>query len=174
MRKIYLPGKVKLIIGLIAKDEDLFNKAFFYLEKKLSRIDFKSDILKFKTTNYYQSEIGKNLKRVFISFSKLITQNSLADIKLTTCRLETRLSKDKKRVINIDPGYLALSKLVLATTKDFSHRIYINKGIYEEITLIFTKDTFTELPWTYPDYRTKEYIDTFNHIRRIYQTQITN
>ncbi len=173
MRKSHLPEKVKLITGLIAEDKNLFDEAFFYLERKFSKIDFKSDLLDFKNTNYYNNEIGSNLKRMFISFRRFINQETLADIKLFANRLEKKLSRNNKRTINIDPGYLTLSKLVLATTKDFSHRIYIKKGIYEEVTLLFKKDTFTELEWTYPDYRTIKYIETFNHIRRIYQTQIS-
>ena len=74
----------------------------------------------------------------------------------------------KCRLINIDPGYVDLAKLVLATTKDYAHRIFLRKGIFAEITLTFRGSSFSVNDWTYPDYRSKEYIDIFNQIRKLY------
>ena len=75
--------------------------------------------------------------------------------------------------VNIDPGYVTLSKLVLATTKDYSHRIYIGKGIYGEVTLQYTKGTFTPFPHTYPDYQTRIAIEFFNQVRDFVKKNIT-
>ena len=82
------------------------------------------------------------------------------------------LSSNNKRRVNIDPGYISLDKLVLFTTKNYSHRIYLNEGIYAEVTLKFERKSFVPLPWTYPDYKTLEYIDFFNKIRETYKDQI--
>jgi len=84
---------------------------------------------------------------------------------------------ERKRDVNIDPGYLSLSKLVLASTKDFYHRLYLNHGIYAEITLVFKKEThskggFQPIKWTYPDYASQEYRKIFNQIRGIYKGNI--
>ena len=160
--------RVKLIIGFIYKDEAVFIKAKEKLRRKFGRIDFVSGPMDFGYTDYYEPEMGKELKRRFVSFAKLIPIQDLYRIKLYTNRLETRFLAHKLRQINIDPGYLDLAKLVLATTKDYAHRIFLRKGIFAEITLSYRGESFSPNDWTYPDYRTKEYIDIFNQIRKLY------
>jgi len=118
--------------------------------------------------------MGEDLKKIFISFKKPILPQDLAKIKIGTNKIENRLSFDKKRTINIDPGYLELSKLVFATTKDFKHRIYLSHGIFAEVTLFYDNKTFKAWEWTYPDYKSQEYINIFNKIREIYARQIKN
>ena len=164
--------QVKLIIGFIFKEERIFNKIKVILEKRFGKIDFESQILSFNHTTYYAEEFGKHLKRRFVSFKKLISPSKLPEIKIITNKLEKKLSKGLKRTINIDPGYLNLSKLVLASTKDYKHRIYLNKGIYSEVTLFYGNKSFRPWEWTYPDYGTCEYIAIFNKIRGIYAIQI--
>ena len=162
----------KLIIGFIFKTEPQYKKAKAALIKHFCDIDYESDTLEFNLTDYYEPEFGQNLNRKFISFKKVISPGKLARIKTLTNRLEKKFSKGGKRAVNIDPGYLNLSKLVLASTKDYAHRIYLDKGIYAEITLIFRNKTFGPWEWTYPDFRTAEYIAIFNQIRQIYTEQI--
>ena len=164
----------KLIAGFIFGQERLFQNAKSRLRKKFGLIDFESDTLPFTHTQYYDQEIGENLKRKFISFKKLILPSELASIKIYTNRIENIFTRKSKRQINIDPGYIELSKLILATTKNYKHRIYLNKGIYAEATLYYQNHTFRAWGWTYPDYQTQEYIDIFNKIRLIYTKQITN
>ena len=156
---------VKLIIGFIYKDEAIFIKSKDQLKRKFGRIDFKSDPLDFNHTAYYEKEMGVGLKRRFISFAKPISIQDLYLIKLYTNRLEGRFLNSGVRQVNIDPGYLDLAKLVLASTKDYAHRIYLRKGIFAEVTLSYRNNSFTFNDWTYPDYRSQEYIDIFNKIR---------
>ncbi len=172
MGKICRHEPVKLITGLIGK-ESSFDKIKTKLSRKFGKIDFESKILDFTYTDYYNREMGLNLKRQFLSFERLISPDMLPDIKNYTNALESKfLSSNKKRSVNIDPGYLSLSKLVLATTKDHQHRIYLGKGIYAEVTLRYRNKTFCAWEWTYPDYRTKEYISIFNHLRKeLYQVK---
>lgn len=165
---------VKLIIGFIFKEENIIDKAKSLLEERFGKIDFISQTLPFRHTDYYENEFGKNLFRKFISFKKLIQPSILPKIKIITNRIEKKLSSHTRRQINIDPGYLGLAKLVLATTKDYKHRIYLNQGIYAEITLFYQDKTFKSWEWTYPDYKTPEYIAIFNRIRDIYAEQIKN
>ena len=160
--------KVKLVIGFIYKDEAFFIKAQNRLRKKFGKVDFVSKCLDFNCTDHYEAEMGKLLKRRFISFTKLIHIQDLYRIKLYTNRLETKFLTDKSRQLNIDPGYIDLAKLVLATTKDYAHRIFLRKGIFAEITLSFRGNSFSANEWTYPDYCSKEYIDIFNQIRGLY------
>lgn len=165
-------GGVKLIIGFIFKEEGILNKTRFLLERQFGKIDFESQTLPFTHTDYYEKEFGRNLKRKFISFKKLILPQNLPKIKIITNIIEKKLSTQGSRTINIDPGYLDLAKLVLASTKDYKHRIYLNQLIYAEVTLFYENKSFRPWEWTYPDYKTPEYIAIFNQIRNIYTQQI--
>ncbi|MCM8762925.1 MAG: DUF4416 family protein [Candidatus Omnitrophica bacterium] len=150
----------------------VYTKTKKQLIRYFGNIDYESMPRPFNFTDYYGKELGAGLNRYFISFEKLLSPKDLAKIKIITNKLEKKFSVDSRRKINIDPGYLNLSKLVLATTKDYKHRIYLDKGIYAEVTLYYQARTFKSWPWTYPDYKTKDYIDIFNEIRQIYQKQL--
>jgi len=140
--------------------------------KKFSPIDFESEILNFDFTDYYCKEMGGGLKRQFVSFKKPIDAAKLSEIKIFTNKMEEKLRQNFSRTINIDPGYLDMSKLILATTKDYNHRIYIGRGIFAEVTLYYRGKSFLPWEWTYPDYKSQRYIDIFNKIREIYAAQI--
>lgn len=172
MGKIKTPEKAKLICGMITSSKNFFKNAEEKLSLKFGKIDFESEVLPFVHTDYYESEFGKNLLRKFISFEELINQDNSAEIKIFTNKTEEEFSVDKKRKINLDAGIITLSKLILFSTKDYYHRIYLNKGIYAEITLFFKDKTYQPFPWTYPDYKTQEYINIFNQIRKIYSEQL--
>ncbi len=163
---------VKLIAGMFTNRLELLQEALRVLGKRFGPVDYESPLLPFDKTDYYEEEFGKNLKRKFYSFKRLIEAEELPRIKIFTNDLEKKFSEKKKRLINLDPGYLAPAKLVLATTKDYQHRIYYGKGIYGEVTLRYKKKSFIPWEWTYPDYRTKEYIKIFNYIRKIYMEQL--
>jgi hypothetical protein len=147
-------------------------KAKKMLNRSFGGIDYESGTLNFQFTDYYTNEMGDNLKRKFLSFGRLACLDDIYRVKLRTNTMEARLSMSGKRTVNIDPGYLDLSKLVLFTTKDYSHRIHIKKGIYAESTLFFRDKTYNAWPWTYPDYKTTTYLDIFHSIRQIYKNQI--
>ncbi|MBN2406141.1 MAG: DUF4416 family protein [Elusimicrobia bacterium] len=166
---------VKLFMGMIVSPGTDTAAAEKLLSKRFSGIDYSSGILKFDYTQYYYNEMGRPLERKFISFRELVGPKDIRDIKIFTNRLEKKFAgKDGRRRINIDPGYIAPSKVVLASTKNFSHRIYLGKGIFGEITLIFRDGGFRILEWTFPDYRTAEYHDILKGIRNIYMGQIRN
>ncbi|MFH0738702.1 MAG: DUF4416 family protein [Candidatus Omnitrophota bacterium] len=172
MGKIQKTQPVKLIAGFIFKEEVYLKKAKAFLFKRFGALDYESQILDFDYTDYYAKEFGQGLKRSFVSFERLILPSELSRIKIITNKIEDRISYQGLRLVNIDPGYLDLAKLVLASTKDFCHRIYLDCGIYAEITLSYRGKAFKPLSWTYPDYRSVEYIDIFNRIREIYAGQI--
>ena len=163
---------VKLICGLIFKEEKTLKAAKRLLAKKFGPLDFQSQIIDFDYTDYYEKEFGTGLKRQFISFKKLIDPVNLPRIKILTISLEKKLSCNKRRKINLDPGYLDMAKLVLATTKDYAHRIYLSQGIFAEITLSFQGKSFQHWKWTYPDYQTLQYKEIFNQIRSIYAQEL--
>lgn len=175
MGSIKYPPPIKLVVGLIFRDPSVGGKAKERLEENFGAIDYQSPTYPFLQTNYYHKEMGGNLKREFISFAQLIPPDSLPDTKILTIRIEDlfrSLDGEKGRRVNIDPGYLAAEKLVLATTKNFTHRPYLTKGIYADLTYRFYKGSFRPLDWTYPDYRLPHYIDIFNAIRKVYMVQL--
>lgn len=172
MGRITKHPPVKLVIGCIFKEQIILNKAEGILVSHFGAIDYASATLAFTHTDYYKSELGSNLKRRFVSFKKLISPEDFFQTKITANKIEKRLSKGEFRLINIDPGYMDMAKLILASTKDYKHRIYLNKGIYGEITLFYQNKTFTPWEWTYPDYKSPDYISIFNKIRDLYIEQI--
>ncbi len=172
MGKISQPLPVKLIVPMFSGDEELFLVAESRLEKIFGPTDYRSRVLPFTHTSYYTPEFGLALLRKFVAFKKLIDPSNLADVKHVTNTLEHELASDGKRRINLDPGYISQSKLVLATTKNHSHRIYLDKGIYAEVTLRYQNKAFRPWEWTYPDYRTEEYLEILGEIRRSYIEQL--
>ncbi len=169
--KSHIP--VKLFSGFIFSEQPVLARAVASLRKRFGPPDLESPAIDFLHTSYYEKEFGPGLKKKFISFGKLVPAGALLRAKLFTNALESRSARDGRRLINIDPGYLTLPKVVLATTKDFCHRIYMDKGIYEEVTLVFRGGSFQPWEWTYPDFRTPEYIAFFNQLRSIYARQIS-
>jgi hypothetical protein len=172
MGEITRPKKVNLIAGLLAGDDTALSRAADALRKAFGPTDFESGPIDFNHTSYYSREMGPALKRRFLGFEKPVSPEGICAVKASTNRIEKRLSSGLNRTVNIDPGYLDLSRLVLFTTKDYSHRIYLGRGIFAEVTLIYRDNTFNALPWTYPDYRTAGYIDIFNRIRLIYKAKL--
>ncbi len=166
---------VKLICGIIASEVSIFDKAQNRLEDLYGLVDLVSPLIDFDFTDYYEKEMGKNLKRQFLSFKRLIPPESLSEIKLQTNKLEEELRREERvsrRVANLDPGYLTMSSLIMATTKNYAHRIPLQSGIYSHLELLFTRKEIRTLSWTYPDYKTEEYQGFFREARKIYLTQI--
>ncbi len=175
MGKQKSPTPVKLVIAMLAKDKKLFDKIEEFFVDEFGDIDYRSPALSFNHTDYYKEEMGAQLKRRFISFKKAILPDEITDIKITTHIIEKKFSSQKgnslNRRINIDPGYISASKFILATTKDYYHRIYIKNGIYAEVTLRWKNGTFQPFEWTYPDYKTKQYLKILNDIRSNYMKE---
>ncbi len=163
------PKPAKLFMSLITSEDNIIRKAMGDLSNIYGEIDFISEKLPFNFTDYYKREMGENLFRHFITFKDLIPMESLPDIKNETNRLEMKYaSSDGNRRLNIDPGYICPSHVILATTKGYTHRPYLRDGIYADLTLIFRNKSFRPLDWTYPDYRQESIIMLFNRLRRDY------
>lgn len=167
------PKPAKLVIGFFLKEKGLGIRVVKTLTDKYGAVDMASPWLPFNFTTYYYDEMGTPLFRRLVAFKQLIHQASLADIKLFTNNLENEHSIDGKRVVNIDPGYLLHERFVLATGKNFSHRIHIGKGIYADLTLIYTKGGFEPLPWTYPDYASENIMTFLKQVRKKYMVDLS-
>lgn len=168
------PKPAKLIIGLFLKDKRLVSAVASDLTEKMGPIDLASQWFPFDFTVYYEPEMGAPLFRRMLAFKPLIKQSELAEIKLSTNELEQKYSKVGKRMVNIDPGYLLHERFVLATGKNYTHRIYIGKGIYADLTLIYQNGAFQKLPWTYPDYAETRVLDFLKMARNKYNSDINN
>jgi hypothetical protein len=171
------PAPVKLIVGLILAPEAPIVAIRQQLVALYGPIDRATALLPFVATRFYEREMGSGLQRLFWSFDLLIAADSLAGVKHETNAIEqtyaVKTGQLRHRRVNLDPGYVDLAKLVLATTKDRQHRVYLGRGIYAEVTLRFTGGRFVAWEWTYPDYRTPEYLAFFDAVRRRYRQQLT-
>lgn len=179
MSKPKEPHLVKLIIGLITPDNGGANRitkpVLKKMEDRFGAIDILSERLDFSHTDYYKDEMGERLFRKIASFEKLIKPDLLPDIKLFTNSIEDEyLKEDGNRIINIDPGYISMEKMVLASCKNFSHRIYLINGVYADLTLIYKDGGFQPLEWTFPDYTATIMIRLLKEIRQRYAQQLQN
>lgn len=168
------PQPVKYLCGMIAGDPALFDRARGALTDLLGPTDCQSPAYPFDMTDYYAAEMGPDLQRMFLAFDTLAQPDRLAEIKLATNALEVRLAADSPlpRPINLDPGYLTTAKLVLASMKDFSHRIYLRDGVYAEVTLTYRHGQWEPTPWTFPDYASGRYDTFLNTARQRYHDQM--
>lgn len=166
------PMKAKLIIGLFMKYKNMLQPFAEKLQHAFGPLDMVSSWIPFNYTSYYETEMGTPLFRRILTFEKLVAQDELAEIKIYTNKLELQFLEHGKRQINADPGILSHERFVLATGKNFSHRIYLKNGIFADLTLIFTQGKFQELPWTYPDYRDKSILSFLEKVRGKYLLDI--
>jgi hypothetical protein len=168
------PHRAKLFAGVLTGSEELLPEVKEKLEELFGRTDLESETMLFDSTYYYEPQMGAGLKRKFYSFEKLVEQELLAEAKISANGLEEQFSGrlEVERPVNIDPGLLLPSKMILASCKNFSHRIYLGRGVYGEITLQYADGSFRVLPWTFPDYRLEEYHAFFATVRNRYMSQL--
>jgi len=160
----------KLFCGLLARELPLMEAAVERLELVAGKTDYWSLPFLFGCTRYYEQELGADLQRVFVSFVDLVDPSELGRFKIEANRIEEELAETApphRRRVNIDPGCLTMHSVILASTKNFQHRIPIGRGIYAEQELLFTKVGVRLLPWTYPDYRAPVSAEIFRQIRGI-------
>jgi hypothetical protein len=172
--KLFMP--VKYVAGLIFSDGRVLERTIFELEKILGPDEARSPLFPFNLTNYYAAEMGASpLNRLFLSFTDLRSPEELSAIKLRTNALEEEIRSAlglRHRPVNIDPGYLTAAALMMATAKDFSHRIPLRDGIYAHLELMFRRRGVRCLEWTYPDFRQPAYHEFFLKVRKAYLAQL--
>ena len=166
------PKPAKLFVSVISVSLDRITSALNELAGHYGTLDFVSSVIPFDYTEYYDAEMGQTLIRRFASFDSLIKQEDLAQIKVETNLLETELSVGGKRTVNIDPGYLLAERLVLASGKNYAHRIYLSQGIYADLTLIYRDKDYRPMVWTYPDYAEIRVRNWLGVLRQKYLVQL--
>jgi hypothetical protein len=162
------PDDVKLVASIFSSDKNLIDRTVNDLEVFFGSCDMISAFLLFDYTRYYEKEMGWPLFRRFVSFERLIRPEDLVNVKIKTYDIEHRYMNADNRRVNIDPGIISAERLILATGKNYSHRIYLSNGIYADLTLIYRFGTFRSLEWTYPDYADNNVISFFNSVRADY------
>lgn len=171
MGQVHPAERVALVIGMLAAREAVLAEAESALAARCGAVALRSETWPFDFTRYYEPAMGPGLLRRFVALRDLIDPAELATLKLATQEIEAAAATRHAapgappRPLNLDPGYLALGKLVLASTKDHAHRIYLGRGIYAEVTLFFRDGEFHPHAWTYPDYRTPAYHAFFHQVR---------
>jgi uncharacterized protein DUF4416 len=176
MWEVKRPDCVKPVVGILASDDTCLTAAREALAEHVGAFDLVSRIWPFTQTRYYRDQTGPHILRQFVSFEALMHPGELADLKHRTNAIEKELSgtltSSFQRPVNLDPGIVEPSKLVLASTKNFSHRIYIGRKMYAEVTLVFDKGAWCPLRYTYPDYRQKVYFEFFSEVRETLLRQL--
>ena len=168
---------VKLIVGILTSVPETLPEAERLLTEAFGPIDARSEVFPFDWTHYYDAKMGSPIYRCFLSFTQLIEPSAIAETKIKTNEMESLFLARYPaipRPINLDPGYLEQSKIVLASTKNFFHRILISKGIFAEVTLHFQDGQWCAFPWTFPDYKSEQYHPFFSSLRDHYRQQLSN
>ena len=166
---------VQLFVGVLVSNAEFISKIETRLTAAYGPIDHRSPIIPFTFTSYYAREMGQSLDRLFFSFERLIEPDQLPEIKKQTNGIEQEmapLQNSVKRPVNLDPGYLEQAKVIIASTKNFYHRIYLGNGIFGEVTMHFKNNAYEFFPWTYPDYQSKAYQEFFLKLRQIYRSKL--
>ena len=172
MGKVSYPEKVMLFCSMIYNEKAPVDQAISMLVEKFGQPYMTTDTKVFNYTDYYCREMGSPLYRLIVVFSELVERDSLPGIKTEANNIENNFLEHGNRRINIDPGLITLENICLATTKPYTHRIYLGKGIWAETTLIYKGESYQKLEWTYPDYGSNELIEFFNGIREQYKRRL--
>ncbi|MDD3313729.1 DUF4416 family protein [Pseudodesulfovibrio sp.] len=169
--KIPDPGLLILSV-LSARFDALWDRLLAELEAAFGPAAEVSEPFVFDQTDYYDAELGTPILRRLVAFEALRPLDELAEIKLATNALEARHAEGERRTVNLDPGFVTAERLVLATGKNFSHRIYLRDGIWADLTLIWQKGGWKDFPWTFPDYAGEEMKRRLTKLRQLYKTKL--
>lgn len=168
------PPHARLVLSLLYRESPAgteptwVTSAVEALGAELGPHDYRSPALPFNYTDYYLAEMGAPLARFFLSFRNLVPREKLAEIKHRTDAVERTLSDEQgRRRVNIDPGLLTPESFVLATGKNYAHRIYLGQGVYADLTLVYRGGGYRPLEWTYPDYASDEIRSILSEIRKL-------
>ena len=167
-------NRVKLFYGIIYGSFEKFEAAVSLLSEYFGEIDFIGSMFPFDKTDYYEKEMGSPLYRTFASVKRLACPDELVGAKKVASDIEKRMSSGASRIVNLDPGYIDFSKVVLASGKYAPHKLYLFNGVYADMTLSYGKGKFKPFDWTFPDFRDVLYDSELLKIRNLYKEQLNN
>ncbi len=176
MAKAKKAEPAKLVVGAISGHPRAWERARAMLLERFGRFEHETGPIPFEMTGYYAEEMGEGLNRWLVSFERAISQEAVAGIKHEANRMEAEIASAGSwpvpRPVNLDPGYVTLGKMVLATTKDHAHRIAVGEDMYAEVALRFTAGHFEANPWTYADYQQESYLEFFAKVRESLRSEL--
>ncbi len=172
MAKPQLVNPVKLLVAILWSDLTILQKALAQIQDRWGAVDFSGQDRPFDVTDYYQAEMGVDIRRRLVSFSKLIEPEGLVTAKLNCNDIEGELSSNQHRSVNLDVGYLDHSKLVLASCKFAGQKIHLGRGVYADLMGRYQAGRYRPFEWTFPDFRDGRYDSDLNQIRRTYLDQL--
>ena len=171
MGSISPPKPVLLLVAVSSRYEGALDWAREKIAAEFGPAGATSPAFDFTETDYYATTMGSDLLKQFVVPAAAIDPGRLPAIKRLTNQWEAdyiaATDHPEPRPLNLDPGYLTMAKLVLASTKDHAHRLYLGEGIYGEITLSFRAKAWHPAPWTYPDYRRSDFQQFFTASREL-------
>jgi hypothetical protein len=166
---------VLLIVAAFSRHEEALDWARRKTEDAWGPIALSSDKFQHNETRYYEASMGPELLKTFFAFEQLVDPAQLVHFKLQSNAWEDEYRASaghtEARPLNLDPGYLTEAKLVLASTKDRDHRLYLDRGVYAENTLYYTRGAWQSRPWTYPDYQRADYHEFFVRCRELLRSK---
>lgn len=170
MAKLKPFPKAKLFCGIIYNNKTDLDSCINLLKEKYGSLESETLEYDFNFTDYYESEMGKELKKIIIIFKKLIDPAKISNIKLNTNEIENKLLKNNQRTINIDPGYFTKQQIILPSVKPSPYKAYLNKGVYSHIVLIFKRDgTIISFNHTFPDFKISSVQEFFKKVKDSYK-----
>lgn len=172
MGRASVPEDVMLFSSVLYHGDAPVERAVSMLRGHFGETVLATAPIPFTYTSYYHEEMGSPLFRIILAFTQFVPRDSMPEIKIRTNEMEGAFLRDGKRTINLDPGLMTLENVCLATTKPYSHRIYLGKGIWGEVTLIYRGNSFQKLDWTYPDYASADMIEILNKLRETYKGRL--
>jgi hypothetical protein len=161
-----------LFVGSLFSSAAIFSAAEEDLGEVFGRVLFKSPTVQWDYSEYYNTELKPPLLRNFLFFEEVVDPPCLVEAKLAAMEMEKKFSVNGRRLINLDPGYLTLAKTVLASRKNYSHRINLGKGIFAELELFFRHGRFNPMPYTYADYRDGRFLGFFATARELFKKSL--
>lgn len=173
MGKVFVPDPVKLIFGVMWNQATDPVNVISFLENTWGEIESQSVVFDFGFTDYYLDESGPNLKKQYIALRNVVDINHIPEIKINSNILENKFfTLDDHRSVNLDPGYISEAKLVMATTKNLPHRVYIGLNMFADLQMIYKKPSFRPTPWAFGDIKQDALIAFFNEVRENYMRQL--
>ena len=178
MGEVFQQRPVMLIAAVISRFEEAFDWTRNETTSDWGKIEIESPRFDFVETGFYAETMGEDLKKQFFAYSQLIDPAKIAAAKVAANAWERKFAATSDwpvaRPLNIDPGYITEAKLVLATTKDRDHRIYLQQGIFAEVTLHYHDRQWRGDRWTYPDYQRTDFQEFFTQCRQLLRQMYRN
>ena len=160
------PRKAMPVVSVIYREERRFGEVLSRVDASVGPVRPAGERLPFDRTGYYEAEMGSPLYRRFLSAERPVSRDALPAIKIAMEAIEAEFSEGGKRTVNLDPGLLSPENFILATGKNYSHRVYLGMGVFADLTLVFRDGGYQPLPWTYPDYASEGVRSLLRELRR--------